>query len=60
MRKTDCTSLVQYSVDTEDSPPINLPHRRVPFVKREMQCMVDEIVAIVVTPCSLSSVSITT
>ena len=37
------TSLVQHSIDTADSPPIKLPHRRVPLVKgEEMQRMVEE------------------
>ncbi|MPC48586.1 hypothetical protein E2C01_042363 [Portunus trituberculatus] len=30
-----CTSLVQHSINTADSPPIKQPHRCVPLAKRE-------------------------
>ncbi|MPC57317.1 Retrovirus-related Pol polyprotein [Portunus trituberculatus] len=41
-----CTSLVQHSINTADSPPIKQPHRRVLLAKREeMQHMVEEMAA---------------
>ena len=41
-----CTSLVQHSINTADSPPIKQPHRRVLLAKRkEMKRIVEEMAA---------------